>query len=277
MSMEYGLHNGISEEAYFALDAMNASTLKVMRSASPKHARWSYLHPREPSRAMTLGRAEDVMVLTPEAFDEQFIIAPPEFNERRSNASKAWWKQTEESGLTPIREKDHADVLAMRDALWADPLARKLLRAPGLTQAVAYWHDPQCDIEGKARIDKVSVVDDITFLLDLKTTSFIRPWDFSKQASNLDYGIQLAWYRRGLDILSPREREVAIIAVEKSAPYDVVVYRPTPDMMIQAEQEALECVAQWRACLMDDDWPGYGNGVYQPLRYPKWRSSGDDE
>ena len=121
------------------------------------------------------------------------------------------------------------------------------------------------------------VMDGWTWIVDLKTTGTIEPWSFGRRVSDMDYFMQLAWYRRGLNILAPVQRLVGILAVENTPPHEVVCYRPNEQDMLQAEQEVLECAARWKACAAEDKWPGIADDQWEILRYPAYRRPKEEQ
>ncbi len=99
------------------------------------------------------------------------------------------------------------------------------------------------------------------WLVDVKTTCNADPRRFHWDARKFCYAEQLEWYRRGVALAKHGCEHINpykfIIAVEKTAPYPVVVWRVTEKMREQAEKTLRLWFEQLLACEASDSWPGY--------------------
>lgn len=124
-------------------------------------------------------------------------------------------------------------------------------------------------------------------IVDVKTTCNADPRRFHWDARKFCYAEQLVWYDSGVCLAESsaestssrcsqrmvyREstgddvtmRDLYIIAVEKTAPHPVVIWRVTDKMRIQAEKTTRLWIEQLLACEAANQWPGYAQTV-QPL------------
>ncbi len=99
------------------------------------------------------------------------------------------------------------------------------------------------------------------WITDVKTTCNADPRKFHWDARKFAYAEQLEWYRRGVSLhkigceyINP---SLYIIAVEKTPPYPVVVWRITERMREQAEKTLRLWFEQLLACEASNSWPGY--------------------
>lgn len=107
-----------------------------------------------------------------------------------------------------------------------------------------------------------------TWITDVKTTCNADPRKFHWDARRYSYSEQLAWYSRGIQLnrdgVDMFNRDLYIIAVEKTAPHPVVVWRVTDAMRDQAERTLRLWFEQLLACESSNQYPGYAQCV-QPL------------
>ncbi len=93
------------------------------------------------------------------------------------------------------------------------------------------------------------------YVVDVKTTCSADPRKFHWDARKFCYAEQLAWYEQGLPEAPPRSNY--IIAVEKTAPHPVVVWKVTENMHEQAARTLRLWFEQLLACEASNQWPGY--------------------
>ncbi len=103
------------------------------------------------------------------------------------------------------------------------------------------------------------------WITDVKTTCNADPRKFIWDARKFGYAEQLEWYRRGVSLCKFGRGDIGynlyIIAVEKTAPYPVVVWRITEKMREQAEKTLRLWFEQLLACEASNQWPGYAQCV----------------
>ncbi len=97
---------------------------------------------------------------------------------------------------------------------------------------------------------------------DVKTTCNADPRRFVWDARKFSYAEQLAWYSYG-SFGGTKCQELYIIAVEKTAPFPVVIWRVTERMREQAERTLRLWFEQLLACEASDQWPGYAQCVQE--------------
>lgn len=265
----------ISAAAYFALPAINASTLKPMRR-SPAHARYAMEHPADPTGPQDLGQATHCAILEPERFEEDYGRA--KYQQKVLKAERAWWKEAEQDpDRIWLRPKDYDAACAMRDRAWANGDARALLDVrQRRVEVSAVWHDEDYRLWGKCRVDLLTMHEGWSVVADLKTCRDAREWRFSKDIDEYGYHLSAGWYLRGLNILAPRPRLYRFICVENQPPHEVKVWQLDDRDIAQGEQEILELAVQYRDCEDTGVWPGYAPGV-ENIRLPKYRRADDDE
>lgn len=181
----------------------------------------------------------------------------------------------ENDGKIIISDEEYAKAEAIAAAIKAHPIASKLL-APGTGTAElsCYWVDEKTGVLCRCRPDFWRH-DDI--VVDLKTTNDASPEGFAKSIHNWRYHVQDPFYQDGIRASieqsgSDRKQPKAFlfVAVEKTAPYAVGVYRLDSDSADIGRREYRDDLDTYAACLGTDKWPGYGDKI-QAIGLPDWR------
>jgi hypothetical protein len=159
-------------------------------------------------------------------------------------------------GKTILDPDETAELEAMIDSVYSKPEASELILGTE-HEALRQWTDPIYGA-GKARLDGIGR----QVWFDLKTARSVDARRFGSQFYGLGYDVQLGWYSLAPDV-SPLA--CYVIAVEATAPWDVVVYH-VPSVVINAGREkAIEIARRYRACEALGVFPGAdeGNGIVE--------------
>lgn len=260
-------------------DPVNWSTLKHIL-VSPKHYRYALEHERADSEALQLGRLTHCAVYEPDELTKRYVCEP-NFHRGMNDATaiekgydggKQAAADFDADGREPIKPDLWQRATAMAAALHADPIAAPLI-VGGFAEQLVTWTDPLTDIECRGRIDHVN-----GRLSDLKTSRSVDPRWFARQAAQLKYHGQIAYYGNGLEAngITLDEPE-ALIVVENIAPHDVAVMTFAPQEIRAGQalcRKALDLLA-W--CRERDEWPGVAGGQAIPLGLPGWAVPDDEE
>lgn len=252
---------------YQRLRGINWSVLRAMAD-SPAHFRYRQSHEREDTPAMALGRAIHTAVLEP----DRFMVEYAYFDGPR-RAGKAWEEfAAVNEGRTILKPDEYERVLAIRDAVRAHKVARRLLRF-GEPEVSIQWTDPETRMLLKARPDWLAPGGT---LVDLKSTRTVEARTFGRLAVRMHYVEQLAFYRMGLAARGHEDGPAYIIAVESDGPHDVGVFELDEDTLYAGEQTVRELLGRvkdyrgWRRP------PGRYPGL-ETLDVPPWFFAADDD
>jgi exodeoxyribonuclease VIII len=233
---------------------LSYSALKAF-AKSPNHYLQYVQREFQETNAMKQGSALHCLVLEPEDFADRYIVAPE--IDRRTKGGKAEYAAfLEAAGEKTVLTADQAEaVFKMTDAITSHRKATYLLKGKFAEAPVAG------NIHG---IDFRGIVDawDEHDIVDVKTTTDASPEGFRKAASNFDYHLQAAIYKR-----ITKRQNFYWIAVESAAPYNVAVYEPTQESLEAAEAYLHELVERFKA--WDGEPVGYGENIYE-LDLPPW-------
>lgn len=207
--------------SYRASPGINWSSLSAMRQ-SPAAYHHRLVTPREDTPAMALGRLIHSCVLEPERVAEQYAVW--EGGRRGTKAHEEWLAENVGKEATTLADMEKAQAIAA--AVWAHPAARRVLRG-GRIEVPLRWTDPLTHMRCKGRPDHIRA----GALSDLKSTKSVEPRAFGRSAEAFGMHGQMAFYRRGMDVLGMKQGPVRLIAVEQEEPHEVAVYVLDPDVL----------------------------------------------
>jgi exodeoxyribonuclease VIII len=235
-------------------DYLSYSALKAF-AKSPNHYLQYVQREFQETNAMKQGSALHCLVLEPEDYADRYIVAPE--IDRRTKGGKAEYAAfLEAAGDKTVLTADQAEtVYKMADAISSHRKATYVLKSLMYEMPVAGHID---GIEFKGIVDAI----DGEKVVDLKTTADASPEGFKKAASNFDYHLQAAIYRR----ITGREQYYWVV-VETAAPYNVAVYKPTKESLEAADAYLRELVQRFKE--WDGKPVGYGENIYE-LDLPPW-------
>lgn len=254
--------------AYFEADAVNWSTLKLLRD-SPMAYRHALTHKRADTADLAVGRLVHTLALEPEAFERDYAVW-----EGGRRAGKEWEAFVEaNAGRTIFKPDEIEEAVSMANAVRAHALVQPYLDG-GQFEVPLYWDDQATGLRCKARPDWLQA--DRGVLLDLKTARSIEGRQFGNAAARYGYHCQLAHYAAGVQAaLGWTPSEVRIVAVEKTPPHDVAVFVVTEDDLYAGQCEVSELLTRLKAHREADQWPGRYT-TEQALQLPAWLFTDDD-
>ena len=154
-----------------------------------------------------------------------------------------------------------------------DSPARLIYDKQGQSELSYFWDDLGL-VKGKCRPDWIS--NDGNIVVDIKTTTDASPKGFQKSIANWGYHLQLGWYIRGLQKLGLPAKEFIFIAIEKTPPFSVGVYRANKEMITYANDEINNLVYDIDESLKSDDFPDYTPEIMD-LGLPNWMNPKEPE
>ncbi len=264
-----GFHPNIAFPEYLALGRLSPSGAKLLLK-SPAHYHHNRTHPAPETPALRIGKAAHSLALEGrDAFAAAFAVEPKaDGRTREGKAIKAAFAE-EAEGKTILTATEAELVEGMAGGILAHPLAPDLL-AEGAPELSLIWDDTGtgCPCKGRADLARLEV----GAIIDLKTTLDASPGAFARSAVGYGYHVQAAAYLAGARALGADVRDFVILAVEKSAPFAVGIYR-LPDAALElGRRRWREACELYAACLESDRWPGYGDGIRE-LILPGWALS----
>ena len=222
---------------------LSFSSIKAF-SASPAHFIAYKKRQQHETPAMRFGTAVHVATLEAERFDEAYQV----LKVRRGTAAyKAVVEQ--HPNATFLTQTEYDDVMRLRDAVKAHPVASKLLE-----DCTAFEQELTGNVLGLPFRGFADGIAD-NYVVDLKTTQKGSPRDFTSDAYRQKYHIQGYIYTCLLSQrLGKPIGEHWLITVEKNSPYVVTCYRLTPEYIQRGKAELEKLVQLFR------EWDGENKG-----------------
>lgn len=262
------LRANYDEEKYHALSALSAGQIKLLLK-SPAHFE-AYVDGQDVdvTEAMEFGAAFHKAVLEGPKFRDKYRVMPDfgDFRSSKNRETRDAWLNEQSPGTVVITADQEAQITGMLKSLMGHEKIRNLITGnEGRTEVTGLFN--HAGFRCKLRADMFTHQ---RFVVDLKTTRDASPIRFSQDAWRLRYGVQAAWYLRGISaVLGETLRTFAFVAIEKKPPYVCTLY--TADEAILTAGDKLIDVAldRLKRSLDSGKFPGYSEEVSNFL-LPAW-------
>ncbi len=243
---------------YFEVDALNHSLLKQFKY-SPRHYLAAKTTKSVQTPAMEFGTLVHGILL--EDFQiEKNIIIMPDIN-KKTKVYKEWLKTIDNTKLI-VSQTDYNIAKRMVNNLLAKKSFQKLWEQRIATEKAYYYNKD--GVKCKALID--IELNSGYGIIDLKTSANIDKRKFFNSIIDYSYDTQAAWYQE----LTGRTAEpYYIVAMEKSEPYDSIVYLIPPELIEAGHRLNQERFELYKYCTKTGDWFGYEDKIHQ-LEIPSW-------
>jgi hypothetical protein len=254
----------LTDSEYFGeKNFFNFSLLKELLK-SPLHFQTARVTPKEATPAMKLGRTIHTALLEPLRFANEYLEEPQ--LDKRTKEYKEFAAKNQDKFLysskdvNPILEK--LEIIKKESNTEAYPSLLRVLNQKTINENAIFWDKFKCKIDA---YDEES-----STLIDVKTTSDASPEAFQRTIFNSAYSIQLAHYAKGLMSAGKDVNEYKIIAIQTSAPFDVVEYEMSVDVMSYSYQKLQELYDKLENVLIFDDHTGTNENRVVGVGFPKW-------
>lgn len=253
----------LSQEQYRSAVGISKSDLdQIAPPKTPAHY-WAHItgaRSKEQTAAMRFGSVLHTAVLEPDRLN---VICKPEGFDGRSKDGKAWL--LENAGKDIVSVEELSAVMQIVTNVKIHPVASRLIRS-GKAEQSLFWknHNGQTL---KCRPDFMP--DSGNVLVDVKTTACADYDAFSKSIYAYRYHVQAAYYLDICAALGLPYTTFVFIAVEKTAPYQVVTYQLDDDALEMGRAEYKRDLATILHCNQTGVWPGYPEELL-PITLPEW-------
>lgn len=278
-----GLHPGISDLAYHAdHGSLSSSGARALISSCP--AKFAYQRTQPPiikrdydfghiAHALVLGEGSDMAVLDPavHGLKKDGTVAD---SPRATGTWKTAESEARAAGKVPVHVDEYRKAEQMAAAVFAHPIAARLLGADGYSELSGYWTDPITGVRLRYRPDRLAQLRDGRIVcIDYKTTVDASPRHFAKDSADYGYFQQDPWYRDGLIANDISDDPLFVfIAQEKTAPHLVSVFQHVPDDVQRGRELNRAAVDLYAQCTATDNWPGYSEDI-QTVTLPAWHAA----
>lgn len=251
--------------------SISHSGLRQLEQCPAKYWYWSPLNPNPPEREtkahFSYGKAAHSLLLEGEdAFWRDFAVLPEDHNPRTKDG-KAERERLEADGYTVLKHGDHAAIVAMRDALAANPTAAAAFQNCDMEKSLI-WQDAETGVWLRCRPDALPRARRL--IPDYKTTQSAHPEDLRKSVWNFGWHTQAALYLDGIEAVTGERPEAFFyVAQEKEPPYPVTLVTLSDEALEWGRMQNRRAIRLFAECLERDHWPGYADDVVE-LGLPGW-------
>lgn len=263
-----GIYQGIPNEAYHAGPGISKSGLWTIEQKSPAHYKFPPAKDEDSTQARAtkdIGTAAHVAILEPNDLEKRVVRGP---EDRRGNKWKDLAEMCAIDKRTLLTSKDYDNVMAMRDAVHADPWINGIITGgKPMVEASGYWIDPETGELCRCRPDLYR--EDLGIVIDLKSSESAHPDAFARSVINYGYHAQEAFYSDGWSAAGKKVEGFVFIAWEKKSPYAFGVYELPPSIVDEGRAVMRKALGTYTECRKANRWPGYASGV-QELPIKKW-------
>ena len=264
--MKQGIVIERNDEYHSYKEAISKSRLSRM-SVCPKYFKWCEDNPQKKSDELLEGSAFHKLVLEPDTFDDEFVVAP--HFDRRTKVGKQEYadfcKMVEETGKEVLTDEQYEMICGMRDSVVANPYSAKLIK--GNIEQSMYFTDDMTGVACKVRPDVWREVTDGLVIIDLKSTRSALPTDFARDVVKFNYDLQAYMYSYGVSKIFnvPMEKiSFVFIAVEKKPPYLVNVMQAHSTVLEKGSADFREYIGMYAECKSTGNWYGL-NGSHDVI------------
>lgn len=260
----------MSNEEYHAKTKYESSTTARKILTSPKKYLYDKTADAVPTKAMEEGTAVHTYFLESNLFKNRYCFKPKAFN-GRTKEGKQWME--EHGHLNVLTAEWEENLIHMNHSFLASP-AKMIYDLDGLTE-LSYFSEDLGGIRAKCRPDWIS--SDSGIVVDLKTTTDASPKGFQKSIANFGYHIQASFYLRTLQSLGLDSYDFIFVAIEKTAPFCVGVYRASTEMLEEGNKKVDEAINQILWCKENNSYPDYTPNEIETISLPPWMTKKSEQ
>lgn len=285
--IEPGWYRELSNDDYHGSFGFSSSQVKTLVEQTPAHLRHGMGQSKAETDNMLLGTLVHTLVLEPQGFASEFVVAPEGIN-KRTKAGREEWAAFEDAAakscLRVITQSMLDKASAMAASVLSHPTASILL-SDVIPESSVYWWYESMDPDDyddyslmlKVRPDAISQAHPV--IIDLKSTADGSISGFQRAIQNFHYDLSAAMYLEGVNQCKGMLKEIGYLAytkfvfvcVENFAPYLVSVYEISPEYLELGKlkyRRALRVLQHG----IQNDWPGFPPEVrvIEPPGYAKY-------
>ncbi len=268
-----------SDEYHATPDVGNSMLSTFRRSRREYHARYvaKTIEP-EKSDPMKLGTVAHAAILEPHIIERVCLEIPVDVlaknGAKSTNAYKAFAEENADRIL--LTKEQLAQVRGMFEAVYKNPMARRLLEADGPTEQSIFWSCRDTGLARKCRPDKQPLINGRRYEVDVKTCIDSSERGFATAIARFGYQRQRPYYRHGVKALHGVDVASAFIVVQSAPPYVCRPYDLDERATAYGEATVHDDLVALADCIERDDWREPGEEEVTTLSLPTWVYYQDD-
>lgn len=278
MTLAPGIHQ-VPADQYHAdalcdVPTLSAGTCRLLANSTPLHA-WAN-HPRlnpelvrEDKAIFDLGTVAH-SVLLEDSDESVVVVAAADWRKKDAQEQR---DEARADGKVPLLTKDWERVEEMVAAVRSQLEARgddPPLLTDGVAEPTLLWEER--GVMCRARFDWLR--HDLAAADDLKTTGrTANPTVWGRKTLwAIGADVQVAFYLRGLKVLTGAEPVWRYVVVENFPPYALSVVALDSGALELGQAKVDRAIDRWRECLTAGRWPGYPEPIYY-AELPAWEET----
>lgn len=223
---------------------------------------------KEPTEAMKLGTALHMKTLQPDLFESIYAVIPQAIKVKRGKEWEAF--QAENEGKECIKLAQFQQINGMANALVNSIGCKQVFKQTPYADREVVLISEIDDVPVKSKVDMVC--EKFGFVVDVKTASDASPDAFMRQAAELGYDVQAAFYLMNAEQCGLNVDKFGFFVVETEPPYTTGVYTfgRFSDFVLAGELEVRRRLKEFKRHveskedLIGDGW------VKNNLELPAW-------
>lgn len=251
------------EREYDKIEAMSNSKLRYFKRSPEHYIQYLKEGPPPSTPAMNFGTAFHTYVLEPAKFDLEIAVLdeskkPVPDKDYRTTANAEWKREffANNADKCIISPGEFECIKRMNDKLRAHELAGELL-----SMSNNIYEDPITWNWKRTRCKGLKDITNPHFLADLKTTENADPDEWKRSFFKYDLYRQAGMYldgeMQGKYDFQKKLKDFYFIAIEKSPPFGIAVYKPRLEVIQKGIEEYRYLCEQFQSCIDNKIWEGY--------------------
>ena len=167
------------------------------------------------------------------------------------------WKQLEEEayldGKILLKDSTYDEVMLMAKSLQDNTACAQFLNHPERVNESSIFVEHPVGVKMRCRPDLY--IERGGIICDVKTCQSVVPKKFLRDAMQLGYPIQAAWYKTCLELAGMQVSQFHFLCVQKSQPYTSQLYTVSADMMQWGIQQVNKIILSINEAQETDTWP----------------------
>lgn len=259
-----GIHRAVPAAIYHAWIACSSTFAKRLVESSAAHAICG-----EPldTPAVRLGTAVHARLLEPQAY-KQLIAVAPDVDRRTKNGKERWAAFSEEAAIAgkTIIDQEQSEIV--------ERITHSVQISNSCTQMLERCVERELSLVAfpngtlaKCRLDAYDPMS--ATLIDIKTHGGLIA-DFARAAYNMNYAVQLAFYRRVATMLGIHVETAGFLVVEtRTPPYGAQILTMPSAALDYADAAVDRALDVWKYGMGTGVWPSYEDRVVE-MELPPW-------
>ena len=246
----------MSIKEYHEAEGLSKSMMDHLKK-SPAHFKFEMENKEDKQNDnFLLGSLLHTMVLEPMKLSEDYAIAP-NVDKRTKQGRQEYEEFLENAQGKEIVTREQFDLaFSWATKILEKPEVEKYFKKPSDNEVSIFWTDKITGELCKARPDKIILEDDC--IIDLKTAVSAQQDDFQRKAFEYGYHRQAYWFSEAYKQEYGRDlKEFVFIVVEKTAPFNVVVYVASEFFIEVGGFECRKLLNEYHDCKKSGNWYGY--------------------